>query len=267
MKKWLKITGITALSLLLMVTLSACGKSSSSDSVQLKTKGTLTVGLEGTYSPYSYRENGKLKGFEVELAQDVAKNMGYKVKFVPTKWDSLIAGLGSKKFDVVFNNVTITNARAKKFSFTDPYIYSREVLITQKDNTTINNIDDIKGKKIVAGVGTNNETVAQDFGAKVVSSSEFTSALNLVKEGRADGNLNAREAYLSYLKDNPSAADEFKYTVIPTNKVKAAKIAGLVNKQNPALTKKINKALKELKADGTLKKLSVKYFTADITEK
>lgn len=267
MKKWFKIAAIAALGLLLTITLTACGKSSSSDSVQLKAKGTLTVGLEGTYAPYSYREDGKLKGFEVELARDVAKKMGYKVKFVPTKWDSLIAGVSSKKFDVVFNNVTITSARAKKFSFTDPYIYSREVLITKKDNTTINSVDDIKNKKIAAGVGTNNETVAQKFGAKVVSSSEFTSALSLVKDGRADGNLNAREAYLSYLKDNPAAANNFKYTVIPTNKVKAAKIAGLVNKDNPALTKKINKALKELKADGTLKKLSVKYFTADITEK
>ncbi|MGO3548730.1 MAG: transporter substrate-binding domain-containing protein, partial [Paucilactobacillus nenjiangensis] len=93
MKKWFKIAAIAALGLLLTITLTACGKSSSSDSVQLKTKGTLTVGLEGTYAPYSYREDGKLKGFEVELARDVAKKMGYKVKFVPTKWDSLIAGV------------------------------------------------------------------------------------------------------------------------------------------------------------------------------
>lgn len=268
MKRWLKIFGVAALGLLLAGTLTACGKSSSSnDSVQLKTKGTLTVGLEGTYAPYSYREDGKLKGFEVDLARDVAKKLGYKVKFVPTKWDSLIAGVSSKKFDVVFNDVTVTPERSKKFSFTDPYIYSREVLVTAKSNTDIKSIDDIKDKKIAAGVGTNNEDAAKKYGAKVVSSSEFTNSLDLVKQGRVDGTLNAREAYLSYLKDNPSAANDFNYQVVPTNKVKAAKIGGLVNKNNTALTKKINKALKELKDDGTLKKLSEKYFTADITEK
>ena len=63
---------------------------------ELKTKGKLTIGLEGTYAPYSYRKNGKLTGFEVEMGRAVAKKMGVKADFVPTKWDSLVAGLGSQ---------------------------------------------------------------------------------------------------------------------------------------------------------------------------
>ena len=112
MKKWMKRLSVVAASLVAMVALAACGKSSSSSSEpQLVTKGTLTVGLEGTYAPYSYRENGKLTGFEVDLARDLAKKMGYKVKFVPTKWDSLIAGVGSKKFDVAINDIAMTPER------------------------------------------------------------------------------------------------------------------------------------------------------------
>lgn len=266
MKKWLKTVGIITMGLLLAVTLTACGKNSS-DKAQLKTSGTLTVGLEGTFAPYSYRENGKLTGFEVELARNIAKKENLKVKFVPTKWDSLIAGVGDKKFDVVLNNVTITKQRQKKYSFSTPYIYSREVLITKKNNTAINSIDDIKGHKMAVGTGTNNQTVAEKYGAKVLPNSEFSSSLDLVKQGRAEGTLNSREAYLAYLKDNPSAKNEFKYTVVPDSKVAPAKIAVLMAKDNPGLKKKINKALKELKADGTLTKLSKKYFTEDITTK
>jgi cystine transport system substrate-binding protein len=266
MHKWLKTIGIITMGLAVALVLTACGKTSS-NKAQLKTSGTLTVGLEGTFAPYSYRENGKLTGFEVELARDIAKKENLKVKFVPTKWDSLIAGVGDKKFDVVLNNVTVTKQRQKKYAFSTPYIYSREVLVTKKDNTSIKSIDDIKGKKIAVGTGTNNETVAEKFGAKIVPNSEFSSTLSLIKQGRAEGTLNSREAYLAYLKDNPSAKNDFKYTLVPDSKVEPAKVAVLMAKDNPGLKKKINKALKELRDDGTLKKLSEKYFTDDITQK
>lgn len=266
MKKWVKRIGIFGLGLLVAVTLTACGKqSSNSNKPQLKTSGTLTIGLEGTFAPYSYRENGKLTGFEVELGKAIAKKAGLKAKFVPTKWDSLIAGVGDRKFDVVLNDVTITKARQKHYDFATPYIYSKTVLITKKNNTDIKSIDDIKGKKIAVGTGTDNAVQAKKYGADILSSSQFSDTLALIKQGRAEGTLNSREAFLAYLKDNPKA--DLKYQVVPTSKVKAAKIAPLISKDNPGLKKKINKAIKELRADGTLKKLSNKYFTSDITEK
>lgn len=267
MKKWIKRIGIVLASLLMVVALSACGKKSSSDKAQLKTPGTLTIGLEGTFAPYSYRQDGKLKGFEVELGKAIAKKAGLKAKFVPTKWDSLIAGVGDHKFDIALNNIGVTSAREKRYLFTTPYIYSREILIVKKGNTDIKSIDDIKGKKFAEGTGTNNETIAQKFGAKISPSSEFTSTLDLVKQGRVDGTLNSREAYLAYVKDNPSAKNDFTATMVPDSKAEPAKIAGLIAKDNPALQKKVNKALKELRQDGTLTKISDKYFTSDITKK
>lgn len=119
----------------LTFTLAACGSKSSSQSQdsfksELKTKGKLTIGLEGTYKPYSYRKDGKLTDFEVELGTALAKKMGLKAQFVPTKWDSLVAGLGSKKYDVVMNDISETPARKKVYKFSNPYIYSPYVLIT-----------------------------------------------------------------------------------------------------------------------------------------
>ena len=87
---------------LVTFTLTACTSASSDTSknsdvtAELINKNELTIGLEGTYAPFSYRKDGKLEGFEVELGKALAKKIGVKAKFVPTQWDSLIAGLGSQ---------------------------------------------------------------------------------------------------------------------------------------------------------------------------
>lgn len=265
MKKWLKRLGIMVSGVAMVCLLAACGKSSSSSQPQLVTKGTLTVGLEGTYAPYSYRKNGKLTGFEVELAKKLAKKMGYKVKFVPTKWDSLIAGVGSKKFDVAINDIAMTSARKKSYLFSTPYIYSKSALIMKSDNTTIKSIKDIKNKKIAAATGTANADNVEKFGGKTVSSTDFSTAMSLIREGRVEAALNSREAFLYYQKT--TGASDLKYTTVSTKQIPSQPIGILMSKNNKGLQKKINKALKELRDDGTLKKLSEKYFGEDITEK
>ena len=106
---------------LVTFTLTACTSASSDTSknsdvtAELINKNELTIGLEGTYAPFSYRKDGKLEGFEVELGKALAKKIGVKAKFVPTQWDSLIAGLGSQKFDLVLNDISETPARKKVY--------------------------------------------------------------------------------------------------------------------------------------------------------
>ncbi len=263
-KRFKRIASIVLTLFVAILVLAGCGKSSSSQKAQLKTPGTLTIGLEGAFAPYSYRQNGKLTGFEVELGKDLAKKAGLKVNFVPTKWDSLIAGVADKKFDLALNDIDVTKARKKNFLFTKPYIYSKYILIT-KNNSSIKKIQDIKGKKIGVGVGTDNETKAKKFGANTVPSSELATTIQLIEEGRIDGTINSREAFLAYKKDQPSA--KVKGIVVPTSEIKPAKVAGLINKNNKGLKKKLDKALKALRKDGTLKKLSQKYFGANITKK
>lgn len=250
------------------VVLAACSsnsKSSSKDSYksELNQKGTLTIGLEGTYSPYSYRKDGKLTGFEVELGNKLAKEMGLKAKFVPTKWDGLVAGLGSNKYDVVLNNITATPARAKSYIFSKPYIYSRYALITRQGDDSIKTLKDVKGKKLAEGTGTNNELVAKQNGATIVPSGDFVTSLSLIRQKRVDATVNAREAWYSYKKTN--STEGLVYHDVSSEK-EPAKIVGLFNKKSTKLRSETNKALKTLRADGTLKKLSQKYFGADITE-
>ena len=92
---------------------------------EIKARGAIKVGLEGTYPPFNYQdENGKLTGFEVELAEALAKELGVKAEFQPTKWDGILAALESKRLDVVINQVTISEERKKKYDFSTPYTVS-----------------------------------------------------------------------------------------------------------------------------------------------
>ncbi|MQS76590.1 transporter substrate-binding domain-containing protein [Companilactobacillus halodurans] len=261
MKKRIALILTTVVALILVLTGCSSNKSANSDT---KKAGTLTIGLEGTYAPYSYREDGKLKGFEVDLGKDIAKKLDLKAKFVPTKWDSLIAGLNSKTFDVVLNNVAENASRKKQYIFSTPYIYSKSVVIT-KDGTGITSVDDIKGQKIAAGTGTDNYNHAKHFGADVVPSSDFQTSMSMIDEGRVKGAFNSREAFLTWKKDHKNT--DLKYITIPNKELAPSKIAPIFNKNSTHLRGRVNKAIKELYKDGTMKKLSMKYFGEDITKK
>ncbi|CAH0418321.1 transporter substrate-binding domain-containing protein [Periweissella ghanensis] len=240
----------------------ATGKDTNYKSELVK-RGSLTIGLEGTFAPYSYRDNGKLTGFEVELGQDIAKKIGVKPVFVPTKWDSLIAGLGSGRYDVILNNINKTPQRAKVYAFADPYIYSRYVLISRSDEKGLKTLASIKGKKLVEGTGTDNFNVATKYGATVVPNGDFPTALGLIRQDRVAATINSREAFLAYAKSNPTS--DLKYVDLSKTLAPTA-VQPMLNKQSPKLLAKVSAAIKELRQDGTLTKLSEKYFGSDITK-
>ncbi|ANZ57716.1 amino acid ABC transporter substrate-binding protein [Fructilactobacillus lindneri] len=257
MKK--KLPLILMLGLITLV-LAACGNQNS----ETKEKGTLTIGLEGTYPPYAYRQNGKLTGFEVELAKDTAKKMGLKPKFVTTGWDSLIQGINSQSYDVVFNNLAENPKRKKQFRFSKPYAYSKAIIITKKDSP-IKNYKDLKGKKVAEGTGTDNWNNAVKLGAKPVASPEFQTSMDMIDDGRVQAAVNSKEDFVYWQKNHPKT--DLTYQVIPSNVITPAAIAPMMNKNSKELNQKMNKALDEERRDGTMKRLSIKYFGTDITNK
>lgn len=114
---------------------------------KIKEKKEIVIGTEGTFAPFSYHDdNDNLVGYDVEVSEALAKELGIKVKFVEVKWDSLIAGLDSDKYDLVTNQVAITAERKKKYDFSIPHTYSYPAIITKKDNTEITKMRDIKGR-------------------------------------------------------------------------------------------------------------------------
>ncbi|WP_349533407.1 transporter substrate-binding domain-containing protein [Leuconostoc citreum] len=236
-------------------------KQASTDTIS---PNTLTIGLEGTFAPFSYRQDGKLTGFEVDLSTAIAKKLDLKPKYVQTKWDSLIAGLGSKRYDVIFNDVGVTPERQQAYRFSTPYLYAKTVLIKRKNNKQLNSLADLKGKKMAQSTTSNFGVLAKKSGAEIVAVPGMTEAMNMVTTQRADGALNDLGAYANWQKANPDADT----TAIDLSKESpAAPAAPLLAKNNKKLQQRIDQAIADLKQDGTLQKLSLTYFNADLTKK
>ena len=98
----------------------------------IQQRGTLRIGIEGTYPPFNYQdEKGQFVGFEIDLGNALAETLGVKAQFQPTKWDGLLAALDSGRIDVIINQVTITDARQKKYRFSQPYTVSGIQAVTR----------------------------------------------------------------------------------------------------------------------------------------
>lgn len=124
---------------------------------QVKQRGTLRIGLEGTFPPFNSKApSGELVGYDVDIAKAVAAKLGVKPEFVTTEWSGIIAGLQAGKFDVIVNQVGITDARKQTLDFSPAYTYSAAQLIQRKNDTRqFTSLEDLKGKKLGVGLGTN----------------------------------------------------------------------------------------------------------------
>lgn len=242
----------------------AAGTSTAADDALAKIQeaGVLTIGTEGTYAPYSYHdESGKLVGFDVEIAELIAEKLGVKAEFAETKWDAMIAGLDAKRFDIIANQVGITDARKEKYDFSEPYTYIHGALIVQKDNEDIKTFEDLAGKKSAQTLTSNWGQTAEQYGAELVGVDGFEQSVELIASGRADATINSEVALYDYLKQKPDAP--IKVVALSDN----PSIVGIpVRKGEDSLYEAVNKAILELKEDGKLTELSLKYFGVDITQ-
>ncbi|MFL1517591.1 cystine ABC transporter substrate-binding protein [Pseudomonas prosekii] len=232
---------------------------------KIKDAGVINVGLEGTYPPFSFVDaDGKLAGFEVEFSEALAKELGVKVKLQPTKWEGILAALESKRLDAVINQVTISEERKKKYDFSEPYTVSgiQALVLTKKAaDLNIKSAADLGGKKVGVGLGTNyEEWVKKNVPtADVRTYEDDPTKFQDLRVGRIDAILIDRLAALEYAKkakDTTAAGEAF-----------SRQEAGVaLRKGEPELLAAINKAIDKLRADGTLSKLSEKYFSADVTK-
>lgn len=221
---------------------------------------TLKVGTEGTYAPFTFHdETGKLTGFDVEIAEEVARRMGVEIEFIETKWDGMFAGLDSKRFDMVANQVGIRADREEKYDFSIPYIQSRAVLIVSDTNTEINSFTDLNGKKAGQSLTSNYGKMAQDNGAELVAVDGFNQSIELLNSSRIDATINDSLSYLDYKKQKPDAAIK-----IVATEDEASQSGLLFRKGNEDLVEKVNAALEAMIQDGTFEEISVKWFGEDV---
>ena len=146
--------------------------------------------------------------------------------------------------------------------FSTPYIYSKPVLIVAADNTDINSFEDINGKKAAEGLTSNFSDIARSYGAEIVGQDKFALAMECVLSGEADCAINDELTY-AYWKQQKGGEDSTKI-VAESDNVNSSAI--MVKKGNDELIEKLNSAIDELLADGTVKEISEKYFGMDVSQ-
>lgn len=229
---------------------------------KVQEKGELLVGTEGTYPPFTYHdESGKLTGFDVEIAEEVASRLGVKAKFMETQWDAIFAGLDSKRFDMISNQVGINEERLEKYAFSDPYITSKAVLVTQKGDTDVKSFEDIDGLKSAQSLTSNYAEIAKSNGAELVGVEGFNQAIELLNSKRVDVTVNDNLSVLDFLKQKPDANIQ-----IVDESEDAAQSGLMFNKGNETLVEAVNKALKDMQEDGTYDEISEKWFGENVLE-
>ncbi|RYL95005.1 transporter substrate-binding domain-containing protein [Sporolactobacillus sp. THM7-4] len=266
MKKFLFAVLIAVLAL----SLAACGSQSAGSSKsgnnltdQIKKKGVLKVGTEGTYAPYTYHDpkTDQLVGYDVDVIREVGKRMGVKVQFKESNWDSLFAGLNAKRFDTIANVVGVTPDREKKYDFSRVYSSSQSVIVTRTSNNQIKSLKDLKGVKVAQGLSSNFGEMTRKAGADIIGQDDLSKALKLVSQGRVEATVNDQGAVLQYFKQTGDKNLKIA-ALVPSN---AAGIAFPVLKDS-GLDKAFTKQLEAMKKDGTLTKISKKYFGKDISK-
>jgi cystine transport system substrate-binding protein len=226
------------------------------------TKGTLVIGQEGTYAPFTFKDaQGNLTGFDVDIAKAVAAKLGLKPQFVLTEWSGILAGLLADKFDVVVNQVGITAERQKTIAFSAPYAYSSPQIIVKKTGSAFTTLADLKGKRVGVGLGSNFEAQLRAAGGiNVVTYPGAPEYLADLAVGRLDAAYNDR-LLVGYL---------IKSQNLP---IKGAGVIGqpesvgiAIKKTNPGLKAAIDKALLQIKADGTYARISRQWFGQDVSK-
>ena len=266
---------VASLVFVLALGISGCGTTTSNGSAKkaesqkmtLVHKGKLTVVSDLANPPFDYMEGQTKKGFEVELMQELAKKMGLECEYLnPMKFDSIIPTIKQGgKADVGASNFTITEERQKEIDFTNAYIDSNQGLVTAKgvaDQIGTKTLDNASSTIAVQAGTTGESWVKENLpNATVVALDDPIAALSGVSTG----------LYKAAVADLPVMQYECKnsYTDLAVAKeIPTGEQYGIVvSKKNPALTKALNKALKQCRKDGTLSKLELKWFGVDYEEK
>lgn len=247
-----------------VLTMAVSAKGSDDLLETIQERGTIIVGLEGDWAPWSYvDENDELTGYDVEVTKAIADKLGVEIQIVPGEWDGLFAGMDAGRYDMVVNGVEVTEERADKYDFSTPYAYIRTALIVKGDNDSIKTFEDLKGKKTANSIASTYMNLAESYGATCYGVSTLDETLTMVLQGRVDATLNAIVSFTDYMAQHP---DSNLKVVATTEEASNVAIPMRKGDETASLREAVNKAIDELREDGTLSELSIRFFGEDISK-
>ena len=226
---------------------------------------TITVGTSGTYYPFTFLENGKLEGFEIDTWNEIGKRIGYNVKFKPASFSGLFGMLESGKVDTIANQISVSDERKEKYYFSTPSVYSGAQIIVKKDNDTVKSFNDLKDKKVGVDLGSNYEKIVKekgkDLNVKVITYQNTDAAFNELLLGRIDAVVIDRVSAIATIKEKGL---NLKLAGEPIDKIENA-YPFVKDKNGKELVDKVDSALNAMRNDGTLKEISEKWLGMNVT--
>ena len=245
MKKFLSVALVLALTACMFV---GCGK---------KDKKTLTMATNAYFPPYEYYDGDDIVGIDVEIAQAIADKLDMKLKVEDMEFDSIITAVTAGKADIGLAGMTVTEDRLKSINFSDSYAKGVKVAIVKEGSAT-QSIHALAGKKIGVQLATTGDIYAtDDFGSECVEQyNKGNDAVMALVSGKVDAVIIDNEPAKSFVAANSGL-------VILETEYVTEDYAACIAKDNTELLEKVNNALAELKADGTLQKIIDKYIKAE----
>lgn len=264
-----RLAAVALSAVMAMSMLAGCGSSSSTDksesastaavsgdtaSVTTVTDGVLTMATNAYFPPYEYYEGTEVVGIDAEIAQAIADKLGLELKIEDMEFDSIITSIQTGKADMGLAGMTVTDERKQSVNFSDTYATGIQSVIVPEDSD-IQSVDDLKGKKIGVQLATTGDIYAKDdFGEDNVEEyNKGNDAVMALSTGKIDAVIIDNQPAKSYVE----STDGLK--ILDTEYVEEEYAAAL-SKDNEALLDAVNTALSELKADGTIQKILDKYI-------
>ena len=221
-------------------------------------KPVLKVGTSADFPPFEFQDEktGAYLGFDIDLIQAVGAAADMDVQIVNTAWDGLIPGLLTGNYDCIVSAMTITDERLKAVAFSDPYFSAGQVIVTRADDSSIQTVEDLEGKKISVQIGTTGDLAASDIQGATVK--RFNLAPDAIQEVR-NGSVPACIIDLAVAAEIAKEYDDIKFGEPFTMEYYGI----AMRKNNTDLIKKINRALASVKASGEYDKIYANWFEAN----
>jgi polar amino acid transport system substrate-binding protein len=221
---------------------------------KIKKDGIIVAGTSAAYAPFEFRENGNLVGFDIDMGDEIAKRMGAKIDWVEIDFKGIVAGLISKRVDVLITALTETPERAAQIAFSLPY-YNAGLGAAKKQGSPITAPADLNERNVGVQIGSSGERFVREQikGARDVKSYDtILLALKDLEIGRVDAVVNP----LPSIKYNMKGLKGIEVTTAWND----SSVGINARKQDTDLMAEIDRQLAALKAEGFLDKLDKKWF-------
>ncbi|HTN34355.1 MAG TPA: transporter substrate-binding domain-containing protein [Marinobacter sp.] len=246
-----------------LIIAASCALAVAAGTVQAKEWKEIRIAFDVPYEPFEYKdEKGNLTGFEVDLAKAMCEEMKAKCDLVVQDWDGMIPGLIARKFDAIMSSMSITEKRAERVLFSDPYYITPGAWFARNDfDTDVTDMNAMKGKTVGVQRGTTMDTYVSEKMGNVVTIKRYTTADDMALD------LEGQRLDVVFL-DYPVG----EQTIVPNKNFKEVGeqvklgegVAVAMRKRDTDLADQVNAALKTLKENGTYDTIMKKYFSYDI---